>query len=199
MKKIKRFTPFAIGALCLVLIVIFAVVSGLKAAEVFFDDETTQNYFVTIWSAVLGGLCTLVGVIITVTVDSAVNKKKKKEDNKPELFVPGRYDSKEAIKVVMERKRVTGSPGSLYEIVLKNSDKAPVLVERIVAKRMVYLPKTVFYIEKNNLFCLVFNSKQTIESFQLAVKSVDDCEYLYDIRVKNRDVWIEEVKKDVGD
>ena len=207
-KEKKKLNPGIKTALVILLVVVVSIVfiylaswSGIEYAKSY-QDEKAQGYFVSIWSAVLGGFCTLAGVVITIIVSFEDKKRKTKEDNKPELFAPGRYDAKEAVRVFMTDGGQNKTSANCRAF-LKNSDKAPVIIESINVNGTVYLPKTVFYIEKENLFCIAFylaNYNGWIgEKYRLIVRSVDNHKYLYTVTVKNRNTWIEEDEDNVSD
>lgn len=208
MKKAwKKQLPLIIGALIFFVFVFLAIFSSLKYAEVFFKDEKTQNFFITILSAVLGGVCTLVGVFITIGVDLIYRKRKAKEDGKPELFVPIKYDSAKAITIRMVSGLEQGDELPNIVRYLKNSSKAPFRVDSVYIQKdrkdsIKFAPQSSVFVEKGNLLCLSLLYKGDVSEFDLCIESTDESKtkYFYTVILNGEHTEIRESEnKDVGD
>ena len=163
----------------------------LKIGETI-QDQAANDSFVTILSAVIGGVCTLGGALVTLLITQIIQKRKVKADCKPEVFLPGKYDLAQAIQVrMMTEDKERNIPN--YQVFLKNSDKAPFLIENLIVANSTFYPKSVSYIEKNNLICLSFYHKDNVKEILLCIKSLDDCSYCLKLFLDDGDVLLEGV------
>ena len=190
--RIRNIFTIVLAILFSAALIFVIIFSALKISESI-QDQTINGYFISILSATLGGLCTLGGVVITLVVTHIIQKRKTVKDNKPELFVPGKFDSTKIVKIQMTYENEAPFTISNYKVVLKNSDKAPLIIESILSENTIFVPKNVSYIEKDSLFDLAFYCNKKVNELFLTIRSLDDCKYKYKVLLDDGDVSLEEV------
>lgn len=179
MEKDKTRTIFTIIVAVLIAIAMLSFIfsSVLLIVSLVQASSETKGYFISIFSAIIGGICTLGGVLVTYFVDRNRLRQKMKTDTKPEIFVPGNYDFALATRIRMVDGKGTDDFVPNYHIVLKNSDKAPFVIEKMKADESSYLPTSVTYIEKDLLFYLSFYGEQRFKNVTLYIKSMGGYSY----------------------
>ncbi len=162
--------------------------TGAFCVSMFNTDDVNYipDYFISLFSSILGGLCTLIGVLLTLSY----NKKFQINKDKPMIFVPGRFDFADALTI----KCTCGSEPSVtipnYTIVLKNSDKTAFTIEKIKVEDTEFKPQTISYIGKDELFCISFFCQKKVAFLQLFIQSMDERSYTYQILLKDNAVFL---------
>lgn len=166
--------------------------TGAFCVSMFNTDDVNYipDYFISLFSSILGGLCTLIGVLLTLSY----NKNFQINKGKPIIFVPGRFDFADAltIKCTCDSEPSITIPN--YKIVLKNSDKAAFTIEKIKVEDTEFKPQTISYIGKDELFCISFFCQKKVVLLQLFIQSMDDRPYMYQILLKDNVVFLKEEK-----
>lgn len=148
-------------------------------------EQEQRGLFITLSSAALGGLFTLIGVVITWSLSIRSEKKRNQEANRPEIYSPTKYDLAEAaqIKLCQDGEKPPIICNRLFY--LKNSRKAPF---RICGLRSstgkMFRSKSKPFIEPDELFCLAFFCDEVVECFTLSIMSLDDVVYDFEIKLE---------------
>lgn len=190
-EKIRNIFTIIIAVLISLALLFLMVFIGVKTANLI-QGEPSVSYFVSIFSAFIGGVCTLGGVMATLFVTHIIQKRKTRDDCKPEVYVPGMYDSADAIQIRFTYDNEPQFNVPNYHLHLKNSDKAAFKIEKIIANDTLFIPKSISYIEKNNLFCVSLFHKEKVEQLMLYIKSQDNHTYCIKALLKDDDVLLEE-------
>ncbi len=190
----SRFLIFLIPFFILVLIVLL-VVGGLHFYNYFgkikYSDDFRES-FVTIYGAVAGGACAIVGAILAFFVENLSKKDERRKANIPAFYMPSNCDTAKINKCLLKsdstRERVVVN----HTICFKNSQKTPFTidgfyVDGLDSKEGQYTCEKC-YIDKGEYFALTFYSDKIIDNFVLVVRSIDKLIYEYDIDAKNKKV-----------
>lgn len=190
MKEPYIYNKSIFDILCIVLITSIVVIAIMLGMMNLFSVEI-RNHFVAITSGLIGGLATLLGVILTLKSNKKVDEAKEAENKTPELYAPIRFDICNAIyiKVYPESGYDKISNNKFY---LQNTDKTPFVVNSLEVNGNMYYPRSMSYIDKNKLFCVNYYSKSNVDKLCLHLESLDKKVYIYHIKIeKNRIVRIE--------
>ena len=168
-------------AICTLLIVIGLVLYNSIFKEY---EEDYRNSFVTIYSGVVGGFCTLYGVLLTLEKGRKVKAKDEKKKNTPEFYQPARYDISKAQYFhysLDEDNRFRISNNHIY---LQNTNKIEFIINKItiVSEGKTYaFTGEKHYIDTGKLFCICFYCVKRIEKVKIEIISLDKNIYLYDL------------------
>lgn len=140
--------------------------------------EPTREYFVVISSAICGGACTLIGVILTIKFTRHNERNNDIKKNIPELYVATRFDIYDATQI---RLKNGGNDLEIANnvIYLKNTDKNSFSIDSLIINGSILKPSSASYIDKNMLFCLNFYYAEQYKTADLLLKSLDGYNYNY--------------------
>ena len=152
-----------------------------------------RNYLITLVSGLLGGIATLVGVIITIKSVRQADNEKDIESKEPEFFAPIRIDICRAVYIKVKTSEDT-SIISNNKFYLQNTDKTPFVVDSLVVGDKCFFPISMAYIDKNCLFCITYYLKDSAKEAILFLRSIDKKTYRYIININMNRVI--KIKKD---
>lgn len=195
----KRKAPFIYGWLISIPIMFIVsgcfIVLGVIIYNSFNDySQDFRNNLIAIYSAIAGGFCTLLGVVMTVHNDSFFKNKQQKEKYRPEFFIP--IDSynyfgfeKYYLLQVGVYEKTKKSPLVDMKLRFKNTDKTPFKIARVFCDDIVYEGREIF-IEKNKKFCLILDlpNNETINKVVVSIISLDNRCYAFSIDDKEKTV-----------
>ena len=141
------------------------------------------------YSGVIAGISTLVGGLFTlvgVLVDKNIEKKRAQDEliksNIPEIFVPIRYDYSQAIHIGLDslNKKDDLNKQSIRnkKIVIKNSSKSSFDITKVMINNDQFVSNLEkIHICENDLFIFHFNYSFIINQIILNVESIDGTKY----------------------
>lgn len=198
-KQKKRFNhskllSFLIPILLLVLFVLL-IVAGLHIYNNFrrvgYSNDFCNN-FATIYGAVAGGVCAIVGGIIAFVVGFWSKKDERRKALVPAFYMPSNCDTAKINKCLLKSESTRNRVIVNNTICFKNSMKTPFVIDGFYIdgsnpKEGCYFCEKC-YIDKGESFALTFYSKLSINNIVLVVTSIDKLIYEYDIDIANKKV-----------
>lgn len=133
-----------------------------------------NDIFLSIYSASVGGLASLLSVLLTFFIDGLKKKKELMESMKPLFFFPTRYDIVDCCFYKIDYCNVCN-----YNIFLKNDGETGFYIESVTIDENK--KETKYYIDSKQLFCLQFYSDKKIQEFKIKTRNRN---YHYDFIVR---------------
>ena len=195
--KIVRFKNWLIPTL--IAVALLAVGVGLYFAikRVSKDDV---NGIIAIYAGVSGGLCTLIGVIITILSNEKMDKEKLRESFKPDFYMPSDCNRSKADRYTIFKKGTSqrdNSPILNKNLYFKNTDKTPFEIKELKCDDDIFDCKSIC-IDKNCLFCISFNYFSPVKKgIEILVISRDGNEYVFLVDEDKRNVFLKGDKENV--
>lgn len=183
------------ATICISVLILAAVLLVVGIARIF-GISFYFEHFIALLAAFIGGAMTLFGVLLTIKSDEKQNKQIIIEKNKPQLFIPIRFDIIDAVNIVITPDSDNKNCNKAFnnKIYIKNSDKAPYVFEKLVINETEYKPKNGSYVEKGELLCLLFYAEKTFKEAFLHIKSSSNEKYVYKVsNLANRRQAMEEI------
>ncbi len=148
-----------------------------------FNEWLTLVIIPIVASAIGGGL-TVWGVILTIKEDNKIRKEDIRIQNEPLFYIldPNQDYDTTNIKE-FDFKSVEQASGYI-QILLKNTDKTPFVLEYININGKTYLPQNGTVVDKNDLFYLNVHTNDNLMANKkntafIAIKDVLNIEYKY--------------------
>jgi hypothetical protein len=148
-----------------------------------FNDLLTQ-VIIPLVAAVLGGGLTVWGVILTIKEDNRIRKEDIRIQNEPLFYIldPNQDYDNTNIKE-FDFKAVEQATGYI-QILLKNTDKTPFVLEYVNINGKTYLPQNGTVVDKNDIFYLNIHTNDNLVANKtnkafIAIKDVLNIEYKY--------------------
>ena len=148
-----------------------------------FNDLLTL-VIVPLVAAVLGGSLTVWGVILTIKEDNKIRKEDIRIQNEPLFYIldPNQDYDNTNIKE-FDFKAIEQATGYI-QILLKNTDKTPFVLEYVNINGKTYLPQNGTVVDKNDLFYLNIHTNDNfmankVNKAYIAIKDVLNIEYKY--------------------
>lgn len=148
-----------------------------------FNDLLTL-VIIPIVSSVIGGSLTVWGVILTIKEDSRIRKEDIRIQNEPLFYIldPNQDYDNTNIKEY-DFKSVEEAKGYI-QILFKNTDKTPFVLEYININGKTYLPQNGTVVDKNDIFFVNVHTNDNLMSNKtnnafMAIKDVLNIEYKY--------------------
>lgn len=180
------------------LYVIAAIIAIVLLINAYVDNDSQYaNWYIAAGSAMLGGLCTLFGVLITVKAQHWNDQEKMKLAYKPEIFSPDQIVLDPAIKICfVPNNTAEGSIVYTRSVIIKNTSKCPFRISRLTMNETDYFPVGNSFIDIGALFCMRFNTNEKQSKILMELQSLDDHLYRYEIMIDDCQIptSIKEVK-----
>lgn len=156
--------------------------------------QSDKNEIIAIYAAVVGGLCTLFGVILTIIFTASDRAKDFKYNHMPQFYVPNQFDIALANRVYVANTKLVGEeiPNCIYYF--QNTDKVEFVIDSVLCNSDL-LECNPHFINKSELFCISFVYKDAVNSLSLNVEGLDGVKYVCKIDLNKRCVLIEEDRK----
>ena len=158
------------------------------------NHQSDKNEIVVIYSAVVGGLCTLFGVILTIIFTVSDRAKDFKYSHMPQFYIPNQFDIAKANRVFVINSKLIGEEIPNCIFYFQNTDKVEFIINSVLCKGEL-LACNPHFINKNELFCVGFVFKDAINSLVLNTEGLDGVKYGCKVDLNKRCVIIEEDKK----
>lgn len=140
------------------------------------------NGIIAIYAGVSGGLCTLIGVMLTIFSSEKLEKEKTKESFKPDFYMPSDCNRSKADRYTVFKKGTSqkdNSPILNKNLYFKNTDKAPFEIKELKCDDDTFDCKSIC-IDKNRLLCISFNYVAPIKKgVEIIVVARDGNEYTF--------------------
>ena len=139
---------------------------------------------VPILAAIISGGLTVWGVILTIKEDNKIRKEDIRIQNEPLFYIldPNQdYDSTNIKE--FDFKAIEEATGYI-QILIKNTDKTPFVLEYVSINNKVYLPQNGTVVDKNDIFYLNVHTNDNlmankVNKAYIAIKDVLNIEYKY--------------------
>lgn len=148
-----------------------------------FNDLLTL-VIIPLVSSVIGGGLTVWGVILTIKEDNKIRKEDIRIQNEPLFYIldPNQDYDNTNIKE-FDFKSVEEAKGYI-QILFKNTDKTPFVLEYININGKTYLPQNGTVVDKNDIFFVNVHTNDNLMSNKnnnayMAIKDVLNIEYKY--------------------
>ena len=148
-----------------------------------FNDLLTL-VIIPLVSSVIGGGLTVWGVILTIKEDSRIRKEDIRIQNEPLFYIldPNQDYDNTNIKEY-DFKSIEEAKGYI-QILFKNTDKTPFVLEYININGKTYLPQNGTVVDKNDIFFVNVHTNDNLMSNKtnnafMAIKDVLNIEYKY--------------------
>lgn len=148
-----------------------------------FNDLLTL-VIIPLVSSVIGGGLTVWGVILTIKEDSRIRKEDIRIQNEPLFYIldPNQDYDNTNIKE-FDFKSIEEAKGYI-QILFKNTDKTPFVLEYININGKTYLPQNGTVVDKNDIFFVNVHTNDNLMSNKtnnafMAIKDVLNIEYKY--------------------
>ncbi|MBR6504508.1 MAG: hypothetical protein IKT41_02130 [Clostridia bacterium] len=151
--------------------------------------------------SILGSAVTLFGVYETIKYEKEKDFEKNQLNNKPYFYnidPYGKYDPKEVIEFILsEDASYNNKKKSKMLAIIKNTDNAILIVERILINNINYYPAMGEVIDKNQTACLEIYSNNDIElkDIKLYVKDIIGNLYTYSLEYNVKEDKIIQLKE----
>lgn len=149
--------------------------------------------FATIYAGISGGLCTLIGVALTILTGIANKKAETINNHIPEFYMPQRYDVDETsfFRFVLEDNDSKKIPNRRYYF--QNTDKTGFIIDSIKVRfsdgSFSHCSKIIKqYIDSGKPFCITFYSEKDITKIKIYLTSVCRVSYTFDAEVVEKKV-----------
>lgn len=142
---------------------------------------------------VIGGLFTVIGVIIGFYLQEIAKEKDYIRDVMPVISIPVKYNIADASYIQLLSKGDCSKEIFKTRIYLKNSEKAPFYIDSIVNSGNRYLPPMgTYFCEKGELICLMLPEKSRNSIYVLRIKSISGTQYNCKINIEDKSIKMEE-------
>lgn len=147
-------------------------------------NELLTMVIIPLVSAIIGGGLTVWGVILTIKEDNKIRKEDIRIQNEPLFYIldPNQDYDNTNIKE-FDFKSVEEAKGYI-QILFKNTDKTPFVLEYININGKTYLPQNGTVVDKNDIFFVNVHTNDNLMSNKtnnafMAIKDVLNIEYKY--------------------
>ena len=149
----------------------------------------------TIYATIAGGLCTMIGVILTISYEYGKDRRLKTENNKPEIFIPAIYDIAKADRIRLFNKDESKKDSDKMpnnNVYFQNSEKVDFRLMEVETENGCFCANS-FFVEKNELICLSFyTEKKENQIIKLHINALDNTSYVISLNLNNHTITIEE-------
>ena len=170
------------------------------------DIEILKSIIIPIISAIIGGMCTFLGVFITILHEKRKEEEERLLANKPlfyRLDSRQEYDYKKAVDFYLGVRNLGDEAGQIFGVI-KNTDNAVLIIEGVSVNGKLY--KSLFgdVVDKNQIFNFHINVSEKInkeDEIIFIVKDIMENKYEYRVETKNKDekyseiIGFKEIKK----
>lgn len=135
-------------------------------------------------SAFIGGLVTLIGIIITINHERKCRKEDEIKLYKPFFVSLTAYDekTKRSLHSVCFESDIDNGMYHLIDGYIENLDISHFTIEKVVIGNISYYPTSNAVVEKNSVLSIqVYGDKKVIESATLHIYDVLENKYIYDM------------------
>jgi|GEM_PF-7120258 len=139
----------------------------------------TTLFLVTFLASLFGGLCTLIGVTLTIRFEESSREKAFVESCKPEFFAPIQYDLAKGISCRFLSIQEPEDVVSNKMICLQNSDKTSFYVDCILCRGKRFEPVAPIYVEKGRLLLIHLYNKDSLCDAVLYTRGMDERPYCF--------------------
>ena len=147
-------------------------------------NEMLTLIIIPLVAAIVSGGLTVWGVILTIKEDNKIRKEDIRIQNEPLFYIldPNQDYDNTNIKE-FDFKAVEDATGYI-QILLKNTDKTPFVLEYVNINGKTYLPQNGTVVDKNDLFYLNIHTNDNlmankVNKAYIAIKDVLNIEYKY--------------------
>ena len=162
--------------------------------------KCARDNIIAIYAGISGGVCTLIGVLLTIFSTKETEKQKSKESFIPYFFMPTNPNLALADKYRIYKRGEGESDGSpIIDVVLtfKNTDKTAFSIKELICDSVTYDGRKIF-IDKKRLFSLSFTYPWKVKNVFLIIDTLDGLSYKYVIDAKKFIVTFEGEQQNVG-
>ncbi len=169
-------------------------------------NEIIKDIIIPIVSATIGGLCTFLGVFLTIRHEKKREKEERLLSNKPlfyRLDLMQEYDDKSAVDFCLGVGNFDDKEGQIFGVI-KNTDNAILIIDNVSVNGKIYKSMYGDVVDKNQIFNLYINVSEKLnkdDEILFTVKDIMDNKYKYEVETKNKDekdseiIGFKEVKK----
>ena len=169
-------------------------------------NEIIKDIIIPIVSAVIGGLCTFLGVFLTILHEKKKEKEERLLSNKPlfyRLDLRQEYEAKSSVDFCLGVGNFDDKEGQIFGVI-KNTDNAVLIIDNVSVNDKIYKSLYGDVVDKNQIFNLYINVSEKInkdDEIIFTVKDIMNNKYKYRIETKNEDekyseiIGFKEVKK----
>ena len=152
-----------------------------------------KNEIIVIYSSVVGGLCTLFGVILTIVSSSSIHAKDHKYSHEPRFFMPSAFDIGKAnrINAYNETGDISAIPNHIFYF--QNTDKVEFKLVAICYNNARYKCNP-YFVNKNELFSICFHCKGKTNNLYLNIEGLDGTSYIGKVDLAKKYIIVEENK-----
>lgn len=188
---VKHHVGTFISIIAFIIILIFIIIYSANISK-HISTKPNDNGPVVLYTtiipgitAIFGGVCTLNAVLISKNIEKKKDIENLIQQNKPELFLPIRYDTYNALHIGLTQKfannqteSINTSPIKSKKLVLQNSSKNSFDIVAYKINGDIYFtnPEKI-RISKNDLLIMHFNYLGDVNFIELSLKSLDERNY----------------------
>ena len=168
--------------------------------------EILENIIIPIVSAIIGGLCTFLGVLITILHEKKKEKEERLLANKPlfyRLDLRQEYEYKSAVDFCLGVGNFDEKEGQIFGVI-KNTDNAVLIIDGVSINGKLYKSLYGDVVDKNQIFNLYINVSEKInkeDEIIFVVKDIMENKYEYRVETRYKDekyseiIGFKEIKK----
>ena len=127
-------------------------------------NEIIKDIIIPIVSAVIGGLCTFLGVFLTILHEKKKEKEERLLSNKPlfyRLDLRQEYEAKSAVDFCLGVGNFDDKEGQIFGVI-KNTDNAVLIIDNVSVNDKIYKSLYGDVVDKNQIFNLYINVSEKI-------------------------------------
>ena len=170
------------------------------------NTEILKNIIIPIVSAIIGGLCTFIGVLITILHEKKKEKEEKLLINKPlfyRLDLRQGYEHKNVLEFCLGVENFDNKEGQIFGVI-KNTDNAVLIIDGVSVNGKLYKSLYGDVVDKNQVFYLYVNVSEKInkdDEIVFFVKDIMENKYKYKVEIRYKDekyseiIGFKEIKK----
>lgn len=168
--------------------------------------EILENIIIPTVSAIIGGLCTFLGVLITILHEKKKEKEERLLANKPlfyRLDLRQEYEYKSAVDFCLGVGNFDDKEGQIFGVI-KNTDNAVLIIDGVSVNGKLYKSLYGDVVDKNQIFNLYINVSEKInkeDEIIFVVKDIMENKYEYRVETGYKDekyseiIGLKEIKK----
>lgn len=149
--------------------------------------EIYKDIIGPILCSIIGGICTVIGVYLTIRYEKNKEKNELKEKNKPLFY---RLDSMQDYDYKSAAEYILGTPKKYrFKIqgIFKNTEKALMIIDYLLVNDKKYYPINGDVVDKNKIFYLDAYFEEDIDTINeliLFIKDIYDNQYKYKLELE---------------
>lgn len=168
--------------------------------------EILKDIVIPVLSSIIGGICTFIGVYITIKHEKNKEKEEQILSNKPlfcRLDYRQEYDAEKAVDFVFGVGNFDEKAGQIFGVI-KNTDNAILIIDGVSINGKKYKPLYGDAVDKNQVFNMYVNVLEKLsedDEVVFIIKDIMKNEYKYKLEIKYNDekfaeiIGFKEIKK----